>query len=389
MSSSPSACRSASPVRAARSLISRAIAIRSPARPGVQRTSWRASRHAASVVGSSRVRARASACSESGRARGRCAGTEWCSSRARLAARWASSAVPRPCEPDERGLQLLDDGVAGHREPGAEPLHAQRHPGEPLGVPAGGRAAAGVVEQRPRLAGVARSGAGVGLLDEQVDEQPGRVRRPAVLDGAPGPGQVRRPPPRRPGGRSRRGPRDGPSPRPGRRPPAARPRRCGGPGRRRRRRRRGPGGVRARRRCCWCSRSRRGTSSPAATVSRNRSCASRAGAVGAADQHPGLHALLHEPGDGGRVVARDVGQHVGQQVVARHRGRLHQRPALARSSRSHAAGDDVAHGRRHRRRGPRADQQLGELPGEERVAVGAPVDLGGPACRRPRRPPRP
>ena len=390
VSSSPSACRSASPVRAASSLISRAIAIRSPARPGVQRTSWRASRHAARVAGSSSVRARASACSESGRARGRCAGTEWCSSRARLAARWASSAVPRAVQRGERGLQLLDHGVAGHREPGAEPLHAQRDPAEPLGVPAGGRAAAGVVEQRPRPARVARSGAGVGLLDEQVDEharpRPAhRLSSTARRARARCAGRLREGQP----GAARRAPRGGPSPRPGRRPPAARPRRV------------------------WRARSAAATAPP-----RARRCSS-ASAMLLVQPQPARHL---QPGRD-RLAEQVVGEPGGVPSASRtstpactpssmsrvtvaaswpdtsaSTSGSRSLPATAAASTSarhsaeqpsHAAGDDVPHGRRHRRRGPRLDEQLGELTGEERVAVGAPVDLGGPACRRPRRPRRP
>ena len=71
---------------------------------------------------------------------------------------------------------------------------------------------------------------------------------------------------------------------------------------------------------------------------------------GVADQYARPQAFLDQAGNGGDVRARYVGQHIGQQVVVCHRGRLDQRTAVGGQP-AYPAGYQVANRRGNRGRG--------------------------------------
>ena len=275
------------------------------------------------------------------------------------ASRGMANRAPSRCTPGRRGR------VVRHRrgrEPGGGRRRADRGTGR-----------------------VTRSDTGIGLLDEQVDQRPAGLVVAGVLERAAGPGEVG-------GGLGER--RAGPArPRPRRRAQAmARPRPSSGD-----RGRAMPGqvggldgataGVAVLERVGdpLVQRHPLRDLEPAGRSSRGTGRA-RAGCARRRDRGP-AHRPARPPRPARATVAASMARTPrpstsGNSVVARHRGRLDQLPALGGQP-SHAAGDEVLHGRRYRARGPgRIGQQLGELAGEERVPGGAPVHLGGPALGR-------
>ena len=303
-------------------LISRAIAIRSPARPGVQSTSWRASRHAARVVGV------VEGAGEGERLLRQRAGPRPLGGhRVVQLAREARGEVGLqrgagcPYSAAERGLQLVDDGVAGHREPGAESLDTERDPGR----------AAPASPRRTARSRASSSNARAAAPDRRCGRgrrPPRRAGRPARAPraGAPVSSTARRALARWAAasreGQSRavrRWPPRGPSGPRGRCPRAAtaaavwRARSAATTGAPRAWRCSSASAMR------WCSSSRRVTASPAATVSRKRSWASRVRVRPPSRRRGPAPPPARRPRRAALTVAGScpahLGQHVGHQLV--------------------------------------------------------------------------
>jgi hypothetical protein len=115
---------------------------------------------------------------------------EWVNSLAKLAVSCASSTVLLPSSARRAGVEPFDDGIAGHGEPGAEPLHAEGDMPESFGIVEGGGPAGGLVQQTASTGRVTRPDTGIGLLDEQVDQRTAGLDMAGSLDRAAGTSQM-------------------------------------------------------------------------------------------------------------------------------------------------------------------------------------------------------
>ncbi len=105
-------------------------------------------------------------------------------------------------------------------------------------------------------------------------------------------------------------------------------------------------------------------------------------AVPIAGKYAGAQALFDEFRDSRGVDAAYRGQDVRKQFVSTNRPGFHERPA-ARGESGHPPDDQVANGSRQNAVwAARIGQQLAELPGEERMTVGAAMYVDRPTLGR-------
>jgi hypothetical protein len=277
------------------------------------------------------------------------------------------------------GLEQFDHCVAGHGEPGAEPLHPEGDVPESLRVAECGGPAGGVVEQAACRRRVTSPGPGVGLLDEQVDQRPACVRHAGVLDRAASSGQVA-------GrlGKSESSPLEsgrgsGPADR-----PFGAVERDGGravPGQVRR-----LDGAAAGVAVLECvgdplmqGHPLRDSEPTVDRLAEQVVREPRPALLDVHDQDAGVQAFRDQYRCQRRIHPAHLRQHVGLQLIAGHRSRPDQLPA-SDGQPFYATGHEVVRGRRQRtRRAARIREQLGELSGQERMSAGAPVHLARPA----------